>query len=161
MIQFGVRRQCPPAHFRSQWFAAAIYSLAPLLVKLAGLLPAKRLGLGDSDESARCFSDYQQWSQSADWLDLEDGFSYAEAAANRAWPASIYIASKTDTVLGHPQDVRHFIASLGDHDSRLLVLSRRDGNKRNYNHTDLVSHRDGECDFFPMLLQWLRESSAR
>lgn len=161
MIQFGVRRQCPATRFRSQWLSGLIYSLAPLLIKAAGLFPLKRLGIGSSDQSAGCFNDYRQWSESADWLDLKDGFSYAQAAANRPWPASIYIASKTDTVLGHPQDVRRFISSLGEHDSRLLLLSRRDGNKRNYNHNELVSHRDGDSDYFPTLLQWLQESSPQ
>jgi len=158
MIQLGVRRQCPAARFRNQWLPALVYPLMPLFVKIAGLFPSKRLRLGSDDESAGCVSDYKQWSESADWLDLQDGFSYAQAAVNRRWPASLYIASKTDTVLGHPEDVRRFIGSLGAHDSRLLLLSRGDGNTRNYSHRQMVSHRDGDGDFFPTLLAWLRES---
>jgi len=158
MIQFGVRRQCPTSRFRSPWLPGVIYQMAPLLTKVAGLLPVKRLRLGSSDESAGCVSDYRQWSEDADWVDLEDGFSYARAAVNRSWPASIYVASKTDTFLGHPDDVRKFIGSLGDHDSRLLLLSRDDGNVRNYNHRQMVGHRDGDGDYFPTLLAWLRES---
>ncbi|MFT5693855.1 MAG: hypothetical protein ACI92E_003198 [Oceanicoccus sp.] len=38
------------------------------------------------------------------------------------------------------------------------MLSRRDGNLRDYTHLEMVGHVDGNNDHFPILLDWLKNT---
>jgi predicted alpha/beta hydrolase len=156
MVQFAVRRKTstkksPAINF--MW-----RKLSPLLIAINGYLPAKKFRLGIANESAANVRDFLNWSDSDCWTDPEDNFSYDEAARQQSWPASYYFAAKGDKAYGHPDDVRHFMFELGSHDGRMMVLSRKDGNLRDYGHTEIISHEDAEKDHFPLLLAWLERN---
>lgn len=159
MVHFGVSRYRQPATTKIQGFRDRLYRyLSSALIAVNGYLPAKTFLLGDSNESAGSYKDYMRWIRSTEWVDENDGFSYSQAAAERDWPASFYFSSAADCRWGSPDSVRLFVNELGVHDARMLILSRRGGNVRDYNHLEMVGHIDGNEDHFPILLDWLKNA---
>jgi predicted alpha/beta hydrolase len=161
MVHFGVRRQLLHQSLKTRCHYDLLWKrVAGFMASLRGFLPARQLRLGGCDESAALYADYLAWSDNAEWLDRQDAFNYAEAARQRRFPPSVYLAAKADAAQGHPDDVRRFMRGLGPHDGRMLVLSRKGGNLRNYNHHSMLVHPDCERDHFPLLLAWLQNAES-
>jgi len=157
MAHFGVRRYRQRLDVIVKSLLDSLQrSLSSVLIAINGYLPAKTFLMGSCNESAGSYRDYVQWTNSAEWFDANDGFSYSAAAEQRQWPPSFYFASTADSLCGHPENVRMFMKELGAHDARMMVLSRRDGNMRDYSHLEMVSHKDADGDHFPILLSWLK-----
>jgi predicted alpha/beta hydrolase len=158
MVHFGTRRMSLVSNFK-KWFVIDVLwkRLSKMMVLVQGYMPVKFLRLGTSNESARSYRDYLEWSGRSDWSDTEDGFDYGQAILQRQLPPSYYFAAKGDMAYGHPDDVRQFVKELGPHDGRLMVLGRSDGNLQDYDHLEMLSHKDCEQDHFPVLLNWLQE----
>lgn len=161
MVHFGARRRIRSFNAAKKFLINFLWlKLSGLLVRINGYMPARWMRLGSSDESQGNYSDYLSWSLQSDWNDCEDGFSYGGAIRERQLPPSFYFASEGDHAYGDPEDVREFVKELGPHDGRMMVLSRRGGNLRDYSHLEMVLHKDCEEDHFPLLLDWLEESGG-
>ena len=159
MAHFGARRQIQTTNLAKKFFLGFIWQrLSRLLVSISGYMPSKLLRLGSSNESQRNYRDYLQWSKAKSWLDTVDGFCYGAAILLQQLPPSFYFASEGDKAYGDPSDVREFVKELGPHDGRIMVLSRQGGNLRDYNHLEMLRHRDCERDHFPVLLDWLQQA---
>ncbi|WP_101756589.1 alpha/beta fold hydrolase [Oceanicoccus sp. KOV_DT_Chl] len=159
MAHFAARRQLTNSNSSKRLLMNFMWrKLGRLLLALNGYLPARFLRMGVTNESRANYQEYLQWSDSADWLDASDGFSYGEAIKQQQLPPSFYFAAKGDRAYGDPNDVRQFIQELGPHDGRFMVLSRAGGNLRDYNHLDMLRHKDCEQDHFPLLLDWLQQA---
>ena len=156
MVHMGVRKFCTDDSLKKWLIIDVLWGkLARVLIAIVGYFPAKILRLGKSNESAGNRADFLLWSQRREWVDPTDAFDYGEAIQQRSVPPSYYFSSMQDRVYGHPDDVRHFMQSLGPHDGRMMVLSRDSGNLRNYNHLDMILHKESDQDHFPLLLDWL------
>lgn len=128
---------------------------ARLIIALAGYLPARALRLGSDNETAKSHAQCNHWAQVRPWVDQDDGFDYAAAAATVELPPTLYFAAVDDPCLGHPEDVRRFRDESGRHRSRLHLLGRASGHLHDYNHASLLTHADAVSDHFPLVLQWL------
>ncbi|MGK0498796.1 MAG: pimeloyl-ACP methyl ester carboxylesterase [Oceanicoccus sp.] len=158
MAHFAARRQLLGQNARKTLVFNAVWRrLARLLVGLKGYLPVHSLKLGLSNESRGNYSDYLRWSTDSAWCDPQDGFDYGQAISEQQLPPSYYFAASSDKVYGDVVDVRAFIQKLGNHDVRLMVLSKCGGNRRDYSHINMLQHPDAEQDHFPLLLAWLKQ----
>ncbi|MFK7730399.1 MAG: alpha/beta fold hydrolase [Pseudomonadales bacterium] len=157
MVYFGTRRYAKCDDWRKKWALKGFWQVCLLLAsRFRGYVPAKEMRVGTASEARPYFSQSMQWTLNPEWLDPEDQHDYSLSAKTRTFPPSLYFASESDSVYGVVDDVRTFIASLGDHDGRLIVLSKRGGNANDYGHVDMLSDRAAEEDHFPVLLEWLR-----
>lgn len=156
MVYFGTRRYADCDNWRKKFALKGFWQGGLLIAsRFRGYVPARELRVGTANEARPYFSQSMQWTLNTEWVDPEDEHDYALSAKTRSFPASLYFASERDTVYGCPDDVREFIANLGDHDGRLIVLSKRGGNTKDYGHVDMLSDRLAEEDHFPVLLEWL------
>lgn len=159
MAHFAARRQIQSSNASKTFLIDFLWRrLGKLLIAFNGYMPAKRMRLGASNESRASYQDYLAWSSTDQWIDMEDGFSYGDAIRQQQLPPSFYFAASSDKAYGDPDDVREFMKELGPHDGRLMVLSRRGGNARDYNHLNMVCHKDCDTDHFPLLLDWLQQA---
>ncbi|MFZ4617349.1 MAG: alpha/beta fold hydrolase [Rectinemataceae bacterium] len=134
--------------------------LCPILIAMLGYLPARRIGIGSSDETAKSFSQCLGWVRNEAWIDSDDGFDYAAGLAARGLPPAWYIAGRSDRALGHPDDVRRLMESSGPGETRYTVLSRRSGNLHDYDHIGMLTHPEAVRDHFPQVEEWLRLHGA-
>jgi predicted alpha/beta hydrolase len=157
MVHFAARRKIQATNARKKFLIDFMWRKpGKWLTMFNGYMPAKLMRLGVTNESKANYYDYLQWSSNDEWLDNEDGFNYGEAILKQQLPPSFYFAASGDKVYGELPDVRGFINELGQHDRRLMVLSRQGGNLRNYGHTSMLLHKDADKDHFPVLLDWLK-----
>lgn len=136
--------------------------LGELLAQVKGYLPARRFGFGVEDESAATYRQTRSWVRSKQWLDPYDVFDYAAALKELSLPPAFYITGAHDQVLGHPLDVYRLIQETGyDQVNEFLVAGKSSGFAHNYNHVNLLTHKDAPADVFPAVEEWLRKFSLQ
>ncbi|MEH6566036.1 MAG: alpha/beta fold hydrolase [Halopseudomonas sp.] len=157
LVHFGVRRRQRHGSRLTRTTSALFWQrLLPLLGRLQGVVPARAMAIGSADEGPAVHAANLAWMR-GEWRDLEDGFDYASAIDQLAWPPSLYVAGEADRQHGHIGDVRDFVRELGPHDAQILLLEKGQGCSRRYGHNDLLRHPQAEVDHFPLVLAWLEQ----
>lgn len=133
--------------------------LAPYLATQHGYLPARRWRFGADDEPAQHLHDTIGWIKQAAFTDCSDGFDYAAAACQLNWPPVWFFSGSVDKVLGHPQDVRLFMQETGLAQAKYTELGKRNGDKINFGHIDMLIHPAARQGHFIALADWLRHPS--
>lgn len=131
--------------------------LCPLACRVAGYLPAQQLRIGSDSETTKSYRQSAAWVKNDDWVDSDDGFDYGAVIRKMSLPPIWYLAAEDDHVLGHPRDVHDFMESAGRQEHRFTLLSRKNGNRHNYDHINMLTHPDAAHDHFPQVLEWLKQ----
>ncbi len=157
LLHFAVRRRQRHGGLFTRFTSAVFWQRAlPLLGRAKGAIPARAMALGSADEPTAIYAANLAWLR-GEWRDLEDGFDYASAIEDLAWPPSLYLAGEIDRQQGHIGDVRDFARELGPHDAQMVLLQKGQGCSRRYGHNDLLTHPQAEVDHFPLVLSWLEQ----
>lgn len=160
MIFFSGRRRFTATQRLCKLFVNLFcHPLTGKLVDWKTFFPAVRLGLGSADENASWYRTYINWMHSKRWLGA-DGFDYIDALKHNPLPSTMYMSAQADTVFSNTQDIRNFIAELGQHDARLVVVDNIAGSKRRYNHLAMLLDPAAEKDIFAPIGGWLVEHVA-
>lgn len=106
------------------------------------------------------FEDLLTWRKEA-WQDHWDGFDYHKAMPELLFPPSLYFVSLQQRWLKPEIDCRNFMFELPNHDGRMIKLSVKAGNQKNYSVSELCSSIDAETDYYPLLLTWLQDMSGQ
>jgi pimeloyl-ACP methyl ester carboxylesterase len=157
-VLFGVKRRV------TVWNAERLLKLsfgwrvvAPIAIALKGYLPAVQLRMGADNETRRIFTETNFWLDNSIWADPRDGFDYGRALREIDVPPVLSLTGAADKVLGHPRDCRNLISELNTKDGTFKVIGKETGHRHDYDHIDLVTHRDAPADHFPMILEWMKE----
>ena len=129
-------------------------TLAPWLSRKHGYFPARKWRVGADDEPAQFLQDTVQWIKGADYRDLSDQFDYAAASQQLAWPPVWHFAAENDRLLGHPGDVKAFIAETAPQ-AKYTLLGRSQGYQHNYDHISMLTHPRAVTEHFVQLRDWL------
>lgn len=161
LIYFGSKRTIRVWNIRRFLKVELVWKwVCPLACRIAGYLPARRLRIGSDNETAKSYRQSAAWVRHEAWVDSDDGFDYGAAVKKVSLPPIWYIAAKNDHALGHPRDVRDFMASAGKQQCRYTLLSRQEGNRHDYDHINMLTHPDAVADHFPLVVEWLRQHEA-
>lgn len=133
-----------------------------LLSRRHGYLPAKQAKFGSDNEPMGVYQGCKHWVyQRHTWKDPEDGFDYRLALRRSAsLPPSLFIAGAHDRFLGHPNDVRRFMEEIGHPDSQFRLLSRKNGDRLDYDHVQMCTAPQALDDHFPEIYDWLQRHHA-
>ncbi|HET8859284.1 alpha/beta fold hydrolase [Marivirga sp.] len=132
--------------------------ICTLITKTKGYLPAKKYNIGSADEAKDYFLEVNKWVRSRDWKDLRNGFDYAAALQSKSLPPILSITGAGDTHTGHPIDCKRFLKELGNQNNfTFKVIGKNQGYKNDYDHINLLTHRDAKDDHFLEVLEWLRD----
>ena len=155
-VCFGTKRQVTVWGLERLFKVSLIWNrLAPLLTRKTGYLDAKRLGFGSDGETHQSLTQSVQWVKKSAWVDPVDGFDYKARAQTIEWPPTWHLTGVKDRVLGHAQDVQLFIAETHNSTAEFTLLSKSAGNKRDYDHIDILTTPEAETDHFKALVIWL------
>ena len=158
LVYFGSKRTVRVRNLQRLLKVELVWNrFCPLACRLWGYLPARQMGIGSDSETVDSYRQSAQWVRSDRWVDGGDGFDYGTAVRRVALPPIWYLAAANDRALGHPDDVRRFMESAGEQQCRYTVLSRRNGNRHDYDHIDMLTHPDALVDHFPQVVAWLRQ----
>jgi len=72
-------------------------------------------------------------------------------------PPSLFVAGAKDPVLGHPIDMRRFMAECGVDERSFRLLGQSSGDRHDYDHINMLTHPDAPEDHFPGLVAWINE----
>ena len=135
---------------------------APILARIYGYLPMIEWKMGSDNETISSLRDDRAWVQAGSpWIDPADGFDYGGAILEAPPPPTFHFAAVQDRYLGHPSDVQDFILETKPRRLKYQLLSRANGQKRDYGHIDMLTHPDAPLDHFPMALDWLSGGFTR
>lgn len=132
--------------------------LAPWLSRRLGYFPSRKYKLGAEDEPGQFIQDTVAWISGAAYTDLSDQFDYAAASKALVWPPVWHFAAQNDRLLGHPSDVKAFIAESAS-DARFTLLAKQQGYRHDYDHISMLTHPAAVHDHFVELRDWLLQFS--
>lgn len=159
-ILFGVKRRV------TVWNAERLFKLsfgwrivAPIAIAIKGYLPAVKLKMGADNETKRIFSETNYWLDNQTWKDPRDGFDYGGALKKVKVPPVLSLTGAADKVLGHPRDCQYLLNELYTADGTFKVLGKATGHLHDYDHIDLVTHKDAGKDQFSLIAEWMSSRS--
>lgn len=129
-------------------------TLAPWLSRHYGYFPARKWRLGADDEPGQFLQDTVTWIKGGAFTDITDSFDYAEGCRQLQWPPVWHFAGQNDRLLGHPDDVKAFIAETAPA-ARFTLLAKANGYQHNYDHISMLTHPCAPDDHFSELRDWL------
>jgi len=132
--------------------------IAPWLSDKYGYFPARKWHLGADDEPSQFLQDTVRWIGGEPFHDLTDKFDYGQSSKLLQWPPVWHFAAQNDQLLGHPRDVKAFIAETAA-DAKFTLLSRQAGNRQDYDHISMLTHPSAVQDHFVQLRNWLLQLS--
>lgn len=158
LVLFGAKRQITVRN--KEYFKLIFnwYVSGNLLMPFYGYLPAKKLKVGSDDEPKKHFKQINEWLRGK-WIDNEDGFDYAKALKEKEIAPCLFIAAKNDAVLGHPKDVKNLQKEVSATKTDYWLLSKENGNLHDYDHINMLTHKDAQKDHFPKIVEWLEKLS--
>ncbi|RDV16215.1 alpha/beta fold hydrolase [Pontibacter diazotrophicus] len=131
--------------------------VAKTAVAVTGALPAEKLKMGSDRETRLTHRQTNDWVVKKPWLHWHDKFDYAAALQQMEVPPTLYLAGAKDNVLGNPVDVEKLLLETGSEQAAFRVLGKANGHLHDYDHIDILTHKDAVRDHFPMVVKWFRK----
>ncbi|MBQ4833741.1 alpha/beta fold hydrolase [Pseudoalteromonas sp. MMG010] len=130
------------------------YTLAPVIAKVCGYLPAKKLRWGSDNESTKSHWQSMQWAKQNAWIDSDDGFNYGQALTKVSLAPILHIAAVNDKALAQPIDIKKFIEESGVGVQKMQIYGRKFGHSHDYDHITMLTHPQARKEQFCDVLQW-------
>jgi pimeloyl-ACP methyl ester carboxylesterase len=156
-VNFGSKRRIGIKTLRKFLYVDIGWTwLGRRFVKQDGYLSAKRMRMGNSDEAKDYYLEADKWVHSKDWKSPVDGFDYIKELD---WdtPPSLFFTGKGDKVLGHPKDVKRFANEVNSKITVYKVLGTKTGHQNDYDHINILTHKDAVNDHYPLVLEFLEK----
>ncbi|MEK7434235.1 MAG: alpha/beta fold hydrolase [Cyanobacteriota bacterium] len=160
MLFFATKRKVSVINFQRFIYIDLVWkTLCPLLIKKYGFLPAKEFKIGADNESKDSYYESVFWVKQNKWIDMKDNFDYGEEAKKIKFPPVISITGIKDKSLGHYSDVFDFLLEIipdyPDYktESSFIVLSKKNGYLQDYDHINILTHKDCIKDHFPKMIE--------
>lgn len=157
-ILFGVKRRVTVWNWeRIVKLSFGWRMVAPIVIAIKGYLPAIALKMGADNETARIFFETNHWLDHRTWKDPRDSFDHGAALAKLTVPPVLSITGSADKVLGHPKDCQNLVNELNCSDSTFRTVGKATGHLHDYDHIDLLTHKDAPKDQFLLVGKWMAE----
>lgn len=158
-VYFASKRRISVVTPRRILYADIIWNFyGTLTSKILGYSTFKKARVGSENEPKRLFEDMNHWVYSKNWIDKEDKLDYKKTLQNLTLPPTLHLTGIKDTVLGNPIDVELLIKEVGENQEyQFYILGKNYGNKHNYGHIDILTHKLAEEDHFITALNWIKE----
>jgi pimeloyl-ACP methyl ester carboxylesterase len=159
-VLFGTKRKVNFNSFgKIVLFFFGFSFLGTILCWFYGFAPTKNvLRFGDENEPKHYFKDMVRWLLEKKWT-ARDGFDYEKAIKEKPAPKILCVIGKGDKFFGEKGDSEFFLLQCVNSLSKVMVmnLSKKNGNKTNYGHNNMLSSPKAVEDHFPKILEWLKE----
>ncbi len=163
MVFFGSKRDVRVQNIH-RWINIDLLwnKMGTYLVKKYGYLPATKYGVGSDNEAKNFYLQVNHWVYSKDWIDVSDGFDYAEKLKKMNLLPTLHLTGAKDTHSGHPKDVKRLMVEIGNQENhQFKIIGKKNGNLHNYNHIDLLTHPNAKDDHFQEILRWLSQLEGK
>ena len=157
MVMLGTKRRISVLHAERFVKVDLMWTLlGKVMIGLWGYWPARFLKAGSDNEPGAYHKELTRWVYSKKWRDKVDGFDYKRQLKQLQLPQTLHLTGINDTYLGHPKDVQLFMNEVANPGDTFRLLSKQQGNKVDYGHIDICTHKEAVNDHFPVIVEWLR-----
>lgn len=157
IITFGSKRRIGVKGWRKLLYIDIAWNwYGGRLVKKHGYLPAAKMKMGNEDEPKGYYKEATVWVKEKDWIDPTDNFNYPEHF-NFELPPMLFITGKGDKILGHPRDVKRLMNEAKPKEVEYKVIGKETGHLHDYDHINLLTHKDAPKDHFNLVLNFLEK----
>lgn len=155
IITFGSKRRIGVKGWRKLLYIDLAWNwYGNKLVNKHGYLPADKMKMGDQDEPRSYYQEATKWVKEKEWLSPVDAFNYHDNFDFQL-PPMLFITGKGDKILGHPRDVQRLMHEAGPKEHTYKVIGKETGHLHDYDHINLLTHRDAPKDHFQLVLNFL------
>ncbi|WP_291723304.1 alpha/beta fold hydrolase [Bernardetia sp.] len=131
-----------------------------ILSKTMGYFPNTKFKFGTDNESREFIRESNRWIYEDKWL-CRDSFDYQKAFQQlknekKYFPKTLHIAAINDTILGNPNDVKLLKEEMDNEKDEFWLLSKENQNLHDYDHNNMLTHKDAANDHFPKIVEWLK-----
>ena len=162
MIFFGTKRRLATRSLSRLFMIDIMWSaVGSLSTSVMGYLPAVKLKMGSDNEPAKFCRETAKWVRSAKWCDFQTGEDLAEKIQSKNLPPALFFAGINDKVLGNPRDVKRLMAETGGDSIEVILLSKKNGNHKDYGHIGMLTSRTCPEDHFPMAAKWFSAGNLK
>lgn len=128
--------------------------------KTLGYFPNTRFKFGTDNETRGFIKESNKWIYEDEWI-CRDKFDYQSnfqllKQRNKYFPPILHIAAANDTILGNPNDVKLLMEEIDNEKDEFWLLSKSNKNLHDYDHNNMLTHKDALNDHFPKILKWLK-----
>lgn len=156
-ISFGSKRRIGVKGWRKKLYIDLAWDwYGDRLVKKYGYLPAAKMKMGNEDEPKGYYYDATKWVREKEWIDPTDQFNYPENF-NFDVPPMLFITGSGDKILGHPKDVDRLMKEVNPKTVTYKVIGKETGHLHDYDHINLLTHKDAPKDHFKLVLNFLEK----
>lgn len=157
MVFFGTKRRIGTKSLKRLFMIDLMWmAIGKVSTTAFGYLPAKRLKMGSDNEPAAFYQQTNHWVYSKKWQDQKTGEDLARKLQEKTVPPAIYFGGINDRVLGNPKDVRRLMAETGSKSATFILLSKENGNAKDYDHINMLTASTCPEDHFPQAATWLK-----
>jgi predicted alpha/beta hydrolase len=162
MVFFGSKRRLATKSLSRMFMIDIMWSaVGKLSTSLVGYLPAMKLKMGSDNEPAQFYRETAKWVRSDDWHDLQSREDLAAMLQSKDLPPALFFAGINDKVLGNPLDVKRLMAETGSDLNTFILLSKKNGHAKDYDHIDMLTARTCPEDHFPRAAEWLKAGNLK
>jgi len=133
-------------------YSALIYAITGIM----GYFPSARLKMGPENESKAVMRDsckLVDWAKGSNKASFWSGFNEIQCPV-------LAFGSLGDTVDPH-QGCQDFIAPMGSAHKQFVLLGKKFGNRRDYDHVGMLVSKDAQQEVWPMVTDWLEGQNKR
>lgn len=160
MVFFDAARQIHYTGWRKRFLNSPLESFwLRGLARILGVVPSASFSRRKKSEPATLLVDVRSWQNGPEWQGVWDNFDYH--SVDISFPPCLYLVSDYPQWIRRDQDTRSLMQELPAHHGRMVRLSKRSGNLKNYPADELCRDPIAEKDYFPMLTAWLEEHSGK
>ncbi|GAA4822327.1 alpha/beta fold hydrolase [Algivirga pacifica] len=155
----ATKRSIKVKNIKKLWEVDVFWSaVGEMLTRVKGYLPAKEWGFGADNESRAVYRDCRQWVYALnEWKSNQDGFDYLDALAKaNNIPPTLYLTGLKEYYLGHQMDVKRLMKEVNNPQDQFILLSKENGFKKDYDHINICTSKEGPQDHFPLIVEWMR-----
>lgn len=160
MVFFGTKRKIYQKGLK-KWFMINVMWdwFGERIAKKNGYLPSVKWKFGSDNEPRRFYQQTNRWVMDDEWVDQLDGFDYKAELQKMNLPPVLYLTGTKDKMLGNHGDVQRLQKETGPHQpTKFLHIGVAQGFKNDYDHINLLTHKDAPSDHFQLALDWYKEN---
>jgi pimeloyl-ACP methyl ester carboxylesterase len=160
-FSFGAKRRIGRVGWR-KWLYIDFgwHYVGKKLTNKYGFLPSQKMRMGNQDEPKAYYEETTAWIYDRFWKDPKDGFDYGAAFEKYDAPPAFYITGASDHILGHPKDVQALMNEMQSEKATYKTIGKATGHLHNYDHINLLTHKDAPKDHFQLIVKFLKENTC-